>query len=561
MGAPNGTDGAASYDVIVVGAGFAGLYMLHSLREAGWSARVLERGSGVGGTWYWNRYPGARCDAESVEYSYSFDEGLQQEWEWTERYARQPEIRRYLDHVADRFDLRRDIQLDTLVTAATFDEQANRWLVETEAGEWFSCTYCVMASGALSECKDPPFAGLDTFRGEWYQTSNWPEEGVDFSGKRVGAVGTGSTGIQAIPMIAQEAEHLHVFQRTPNFSIPARNQPLDPHYVQRIKEGYAEHRASSRHSPGGSALHTLDFGLPHYGVPPGPVDRSAREVPAEDLRHEYDRRWEYGGAAAMLFSYNDLMVNEESNATIADFVRDKIRSIVTDPETAEKLCPTDHPLGTKRICVDTDYYATYNRSNVELVDVRADPIAEIVPEGLRTESGAVYELDAIVFAIGFDALTGALLNIDIKGAGGRSLRDAWVDGPRTYLGLMVDGFPNLFTVTGPGSPSVLSNVVVSIEQHVEWITDCLGRLREDGLDRIETTAEAQAGWMAHVNEVANYTLYPKANSWYMGANIPGKPRQFLPYVGGVGAYRAVCDEVAREGYRGFVRSAHAAVVH
>jgi cyclohexanone monooxygenase len=527
-------------DAVVVGAGFAGLYLLHRLRSVGVSARVFEAGSGIGGTWFWNCYPGARCDVESLEYSYSFSPELEQEWEWTERYPSQPEILRYLNHVADRFDLRRDIRLNTTVTDASFDEDSSRWQVRTEAGDRISARFCIMATGCLSQRNEPDFEGLETFEGDWYHTGNWPKEPVDFTGKRVGVIGTGSTGIQAIPAIAEEAAHVTVFQRTPNFSVPAQNRPLDPEFVRRMKAAYAEHRRKARESA--------------FGVPVEANEKLALEVAPDEQVREYESRWEQGGGATMLLAFADLLVDENANATIAEFVRSKIRETVSDPEVAEKLMPHDHPLGTKRICVDTGYYATYNRDNVSLVDVRSAPIEQITPKGVRT-SEAEYELDAIVFATGFDAMTGALFDIDIRGTGGTTLRSQWADGPRTYLGIATVGFPNMFLITGPQSPSVLSNMVVSIEQHVEWITDLLEYMRERGLHRVEPTREAQDAWIGHVTEVGNATLFPRAKSWYTGANIPGKPRVFMPYVGGVGTYRQECDEVAAKGYEGFALTA------
>ncbi|MCZ8133300.1 MAG: NAD(P)/FAD-dependent oxidoreductase [Steroidobacteraceae bacterium] len=523
-------------DAVVVGAGFSGMYMLHKLRGLGLKVRVIEAGENVGGTWYWNRYPGARCDVMSMEYCYSFDPQLEQEWEWTERYPSQPEILRYLDHVADRLDLRRDITFRTRVTSAHYDEGANRWTVTTDAGETFSARFCVMATGCLSTTRKPPFEGVDAFRGRTFHTGEWPHEPVDFTGRRVGVIGTGSSGIQVVPVVAQQAAKLHVFQRTPNFSIPAHNGPLDPDFVKQFKSRYPAHRAEARVSL--------------FGVPWAIDMNSALGVPPEERQRKYEAAWAQGGATPMLVAYVDLLANEQANETAAEFVRQKIREIVKDPKTAELLTPRDHPLGTKRICVDTDYYATFNRPNVELVDVRSAPIVRFTATGLET-AAAAYELDDVIFATGYDAMTGTLLRIDVRGRGGVSLRDKWADGPKTYLGLSVAGFPNLFTITGPGSPSVLSNVVVSIEQHVEWTADCIAWLRQEGYATIEATPEAEEKWVAHVNEVADTTLFPKANSWYTGANIPGKPRVFMPYVGGVGPYREICDGVAKKGYEGF----------
>jgi cyclohexanone monooxygenase len=524
------------FDVIVIGAGISGLYLLYRLRRLGLSARVLERGSGVGGTWFWNRYPGARCDVESLDYSYSFSPELEQEWEWTERYPTQAEILRYLNHVADRFDLRRDIQLNTAVTRAEYGDEANRWTVTTADGEVFGARYCVMAVGCLSSVNEPKFKGLDSFEGRWYQTSRWPHEGVDFSGQRVGCIGTGSSGIQAIPQIARQAEHLYVFQRTPNFSIPAHNARLDPEIQRQVKSAYPERRQKARLSRAGLSL--------------DPPTRSALEDSSEERQRVFEAGWRKGGIGSVNGAYTDIVVNMEANQLAADFVRGKIRETVHDPAVANILMPVDYPFGTKRLCVDIDYFETYNRDNVTLVDLRRDPIEEIVPHGIRTRA-AEFALNSIVFAIGFDAMTGPLLEIDIRGRRGAALRDKWAAGPRTYLGLATAGFPNLFMITGPGSPSVLSNMLVSIEQHVEWIADCLGYLEAHHMACIEADLAAEDAWVQHVNDVANKTLYPLANSWYMGANIPGKPRVFMPYIGGVGVYRSKCDDVAAHGYAGF----------
>ena len=523
-------------DAVIVGAGFAGLYMLYRLRGLGLSVRVFEAGKGVGGTWYWNRYPGARCDVESMDYSYSFSDELQQEWRWTERYASQPEILKYINHVADRFDLRRDITLETRVTAAIFDESTSRWAIRTDRGEEVSAQFCIMATGCLSTAQVPKYPGFETFTGKWYHTGNWPHEGVDFTGQRVGVIGTGSSAIQSIPIIARQAARLFVFQRTPNFSAPAHNAPLDPEFERSVKASYAEYRRQARESRIGFVVERSE--------------ESALALDADARRREYEKRWARGGLG-FTATFADLLTSQDANDTAAEFCRAKIRATVRDPNVAEALSPRHYPVGTKRMCVDTGYYATFNRDNVTLVDIRQAPIEAITPRGLRTRDAA-YELDSLVFATGFDAMTGALLNIDIRGRSGRTLREKWAAGPRTYLGLAVAGFPNLFAITGPGSPSVLSNMIVSIEQHVDWIADCLAHLRAHGLGTIEATAEAEDAWVAHVNEVGNLTLYPRANSWYMGANVPGKPCIFMPYIGGVGVYRGKCDEVAAKGYEGFV---------
>ncbi len=530
-----GTERVGACDAVIVGAGLAGLYMLHRLRGLGLTARVYEAGSDVGGTWYWNRYPGARCDVESMDYSYSFSDELQQEWQWSERYATQPEILRYINHVADRFDLRRDIQFETRVTTALFDAATSRWAIQTDSGERVSARFCIMAIGCLSTAQMPRFPGLETFTGEWYHTGNWPHAGVDFTGQRVGVIGTGASGIQSIPIIAQQATHLFVFQRTPNFTIPAWNAPLDPEHERRLKANYAEHRRKNRESRAG------------FVVPVG--DMPALEAPPDERQRAYEACWARGGFG-FTSAFADIGTNMEANDTAAAFVRTKIRDIVRDPAVAETLSPHDHPIGTKRLPLDTDYYDTFNRDNVTLIDVRKDLIEAITPDGLRTREAA-YALDSIVFATGFDAMTGALLNIDIRGRAGGTLKEKWVAGPRTYLGIAIAGFPNLFIITGPGSPSVLSNMMVSIEQHVDWIADCIAYLRACDLAAIEATIEAEDGWVAHVNDVGNTTLYPRADSWYVGANIPGKPRIFMPYVGGVGAYRKICDDIAAKGYEGF----------
>jgi cation diffusion facilitator CzcD-associated flavoprotein CzcO len=538
-----GAQPVSDFDAIIVGAGFAGLYQLYRLRELGLSTRVFEAGEGIGGTWFWNCYPGARCDVESMEYSYSFSPQLEQEWTWTERYARQPEILAYINHVADRFDLRRDIQFNTRVTAADFDDETNRWMIETDNGGRFSAKYVVMATGCLSAKKTPDFKGLRSFKGDWYLTSAWPKEGVDFTGKRVGVVGTGSTAIQAIPQIAKQAAHLTVFQRTPNFSVPAQNGPLTDEVQRKLKAKYREHRQRQRESAFGLAV---DF-----------IGRSALDVTPDEARKELERHWQAGGVPGFMLAFTDVLTSKDANEVVAEFVRSKVRETVKDPAVAEMLCPKDHPIATKRLCVDTEYYETYNRDNITLVNIRKSPIEEITPAGLRTKD-AEYQLDSLVFAIGFDAMTGALSDIDIRGRGGHSLRHAWKEGPRTYLGIGIAGFPNMFLITGPQSPSVLSNMVLSIEQHVDWITDCLAHMREHDLDTIEATVEAQDKWVEHVAEVGNATLFPLANSWYVGANVPGKPRVFMPYLGGVGTYRQICNKIAANGYEGFAFQGHSA---
>ena len=537
VGADGSTRAEGTYDVIVVGAGFAGLYLLHRLRTLGLSARLLEAADDVGGTWYWNRYPGARCDIPTTDYTYSFDPELEDQWTWSEKYATQPEILRYLQFVTDRYGLREDISFSTAVLRAAWDQSSRRWRLRTSAGDELSCRYYVMATGCLSMPKEIDIEGAGRFRGEVYFTSRWPHEGVDFTGKRVAVIGTGSSGIQSIPLIAREAAELTVFQRTPNFSFPARNGPASPEALAALREDRAGYRTAARLSRGG---------IPD-GTPPVP----AAMLTPEERRERLEAAWEAGALFAILGVFADQMFDPATNDIVAEFVREKIRAIVTDPETAETLCPRDHPIGTKRPCLDTDYYATFNLPHVRLVDLRKTPITTITETGIDTV-GESFTFDAIVYATGFDAMTGALVGVDITGRDGLTLREKWADGPVTYLGLMTAGFPNLFMITGPGSPSVLSNMAVSIEQHADWVADCIDDLRGRGIESIEPTPTAEAGWVQHVNDCADITLYPTANSWYMGANVPGKPRVFLPYIGGVGPYRQACDRVVEQDYLGFV---------
>src|SRR6476620_6895489 len=529
--------GNETYDVVVVGAGFAGMYMLHRLRGLGLTVRVFEQGGDVGGTWYWNRYPGARCDVESMQYSYSFSDELQQEWDWSERYAPQPELLRYANHVADRFNLRSDIQLNTRVDQARFDESANIWSVTTSDGRTATAKYVVLATGCLSNARMPDIKGLSDFKGRVYHTGHWPHEAIDFTGQRVGVIGTGSSAIQSVPVIAEQARHLTVFQRTANFSIPARNAALTAEERAAFREKYPEVRRFARE-------------VARNGIYTDLPDRGALDDGDNERRSKYEARWNRGGLTFMA-AYNNLGLDKAANDTAANFVREKIGEIVEDPETAKLLQPNSHPIGTKRICIDTEYFSTFNRPNVTLVDIKSNPIEEITANAVRT-GGKEYEVDALVLATGFDAMTGSVAKIDIRGRNGQTLNQKWSAGPRTYLGLMSAGFPNLFVITGPGSPSVLSNMIVSIEQHVEWITDCVTYMRDRGLGAMEANKDAEDTWVAHVNEVAYTTLYPTANSWYMGANVPGKPRIFMPYIGGVGSYRQICDDVAANGYDGFV---------
>ncbi len=528
-------------DVIVVGAGFAGVYAVYKFRRLGFSVRAFEAGGDVGGTWYWNRYPGCRCDIESIYYSYQFDDDLQQEWEWTERYASQPEILSYIRHVADRFDLRRDIRFNTRVTAARFEaasgQTPSHWTVATNGGQTHKARFCVMASGVLSAPNLPDIPGRDTFAGKSHHTGRWPRDGVDFTGLKVAVVGTGSSGIQSIPLIAEQAERVTVFQRTPNYAVPASNRPLEPHELNDIKSRYGEIRAASK-----KGFTALPF------KPAGP---SALGVSGGEREQVYEHWWRNNGLAFQ-GAFADLLFNEDANLTAANFVRNKIRELVNNEEVAERLTPR-FPLGCRRMCVDTRYYATYNRTNVTLVDVSRRPIDGIVPEGVCV-GGAVHAADAIVFATGYDAITGALLAMNLRGRGGLSLRDKWAEGPRAYLGLAARGFPNLFMVNGPGSPSVLINMVTGVEQHIDWIADCLAHLRNRGLDAVEAIAQHEDAWAAHNNEVAERSIRGNCASWYNGANIPGKPGGFMPYVGGFPAYSEKCEQVAQNGYEGFALS-------
>ena len=523
-----------NFDAVIVGAGFAGMYMLHKCRALGLSVRVFEVGEGVGGTWYWNRYPGARCDVESVQYSYQFDSELEQEWTWSEKYSTQPEILKYANHVADRFDLRSDIQFKTRVLSAEYSKIDTVWVVKTDKSEKITTRFCIFATGCLSSSNTPKFEGTETFNGLSYHTGRWPHGGVDFSGLRVGVIGTGSSAIQSIPEIAKKANQLTVFQRTANYTIPARNSELSEEYVASIKADYPGLRERARNKPAG------------YDIPLNP--QSVLEVDIEDANNEFQRRWELGGTQ-FLGAYGDLLFNAESNKVAAEFVKNKIREIVSDPETAELLCPTNI-IGCKRLCVDTDYYATYNRSNVQLIDVFSKPIERITPQGILHD-GTEYEFDAIVFATGFDAMTGALANIKIIGKDHSLLTEKWRDGPQTYLGLASNGFPNMFMITGPGSPSVLTNMLPSIEQHVNFIAGCISHVVDNGLSAIEPDRKAEEDWGLHVNEVADLSLRSTCASWYVGANVPGKPRVFSPYIGGFPKYVERCEQVAGNNYEGF----------
>jgi cyclohexanone monooxygenase len=531
-------DPAQPLDVLVVGAGISGIHLLHRLRGLGFRVLVVEAGDDVGGTWYWNRYPGARCDVESLVYSYSWSDELQQAWHWTERYAPQPEILAYLEHVVERFDLRRDMRFSTRVTAAAFDDASGSWRIRTEAGDELRSRFLIMATGCLSVPRLPEIDGLERFGGEVYQTALWPREPVDFGGRRVGVVGTGSSGVQVVPEIARTAAHLAVLQRTPAFSVPSWNGPLEAAVERDVKQHYAERRALARETAGGNPWHER----PQSVFDATPAEREA----------EFEARYRVGGFF-LHSAYNDLFTDPAANEIISDFVRSKIRSRVDDADLAEQLCPYDYPLATKRMCIDTGYYEAFNRPGVRLVNLRRTPIVEVMERGIRIGGPAPEELplDALVLATGFDAMTGALAAVDLRGRGGIALRDKWAEGPRTYLGLAHAGFPNLFTITGPSSPSVLSNVMVSIEQHVELVATILGHLRDHELTTIEPTVEAEDAWVEHHRALGDASLYPRANSWYMGANVPGKPRVLLPYVGGVGRYRRICERDVSRGFAGF----------
>lgn len=522
-------------DAVVVGAGFAGLYALYELRRRGLRTRVFEAAPEVGGTWYFNRYPGARCDVESVDYCFSFSDELQQQWTWSEKYATQAEILRYVNWVADTLDLRSGIDFNARVVSAILDEDDLVWTVRVDTGEVVRARFVIMATGPLSAALTPDIPGLDTFAGRIHHTAHWPHEGVDFTGQRVGVIGTGSSGIQSIPIIADQADELTVFQRTPNYSVPAGNRALTPEEVAEVKANYAERRRQSWRSGGGS---------PHVAHP-----KSTLEATPEERREAFETRWQLGG---VLFSktFADQMTDRAANEEARKFYEEKIRAVIDDPDLADLLIPTDHPIGTKRICTDTNYFQTFNRPHVKLVSVRRTPIESIDATGITTTE-AHYDLDAIVLATGFDAMTGTLAKIDIVGRGGRKLRDDWADGPRTYLGLGVDGFPNMFLVSGPGAPAVLANMVLHAEAHVNWIADAIGHLDEHGHAAIEAEPDAVEDWIAECNRRAEATLFPQANSWYMGANVPGKPRVFMLFIGGFATYLDICRQVADAGYKGF----------
>ncbi|MGB6245664.1 MULTISPECIES: NAD(P)/FAD-dependent oxidoreductase [Gordonia] len=523
-------------DAVVIGAGFSGIYMVHKLRELGLTVQAFEAGDGVGGTWFWNRYPGARCDVISMEYAYTFSPDLIEEWDWTERYPSQPEILRYLNFVADRLEVRPCFQFQTRVVSASFDDAAGQWLVTVDSGEVTRSKYLVTAVGCLSTSMTPDFPGLHGYAGEVYHTADWPSGGVDFSGKRVGVIGTGSSGVQVIPLVAEQAEHLTVFQRTPAFSLACGNRALSDQELRDFKDGIEEHKARSKASPTGQYTDTLA--------------ESALDHTPQERQAIYEDRWNRHRAIDLIACYPDLFANREANETIAEFFRSKIREVISDPDLAERLSPRTYPLGAKRITLDTNYYQTYNRDDVDLVSLREQPLETFTENGIQA-GGVNHELDAVVLATGFDAITGPLLGMDIRGIGGRRLTDKWSDGPTTYLGIAVDEFPNMFMLTGPGSPNVLTNVVCAIEQHVEWTGDFIAELERRGASRVEPLAHESRKWTDDAAELAEATLYPEGDSWYTGANVPGKPRVIMSYVGGLDAYRRICDEVAADGYRGF----------
>ncbi len=524
-------------DVVIIGAGFAGLYAIKRLRDAGFSLQAFEAGEGIGGTWYWNQYPGARVDLECWDYSYSFSRELEDEWDWSQRYPSAQELMAYLEHVADRFSLREKIQFNTRVDSAEFIEPENLWLVRTSDGKKLKARFLVPASGVLSMPKTPEIPGIETFKGEAYHTGRWPRKEPVYEGKRIGVIGTGSSGVQVIHTLAGKCKQLSVFQRTAVFVVPAKNHPMTPEMRIRARATYAERRQLSR--------------ITRFGIPAAMPTESALEATPEERKAKFENAWTNSHLLGFRQCYGDILSNLDANELVAEFIRGKIRETVKDPETARKLLPYGFPFGTKRPCLSDTYYGVFNRDDVSLVDLKSNPILRIVPEGVETAEGLI-ELDMLIYATGYDALTGALSQIDVRGLGGRKLSDKWEDGAKTYLGLMTAGFPNLFTVTGPGSPGPLANMAVSIEQHIEWISRCLEFLRDNGIVRIDADSELEEAWMQHVQDVVSRTLYEQANSWYRGANVPGKPQLFLPYLGGHGNYRKKCDDVADAGYEGFV---------
>ena len=524
-------------DALIIGAGFSGLYQLISLRDKlGLSVKVVEAADGVGGTWFWNRYPGARCDSESFTYSYYFSKELLDEWQWSERYPGQVEVLKYLNYVSEKFDLKKDINFNLKVLSAHYNESRNKWLVRTNKGHYFECKYLITAVGCLSSTNIPKIPGQDNFKGDWYHTGNWPHEGVDFKDKVVGQIGTGSTGIQTIPIIAKSAKHLTVFQRTANYSVPANNKPLSISFQKYISENS---KAIKKRIQSNTNGHNFTFS-----------DIKVFEVSEEERERIFEEAWAIGGLGFRA-CFQDIAFDKNSNDLASEFIKRKIRSIVKNDELAKKLTNINHAFGSKRPPIDTNYFDTYNRENISLVDIKSEPIELITTKGIKTIKKE-YEIDILVYATGFDAMTGPLLNIDIRGRDSVKLSDVWSDGPKSFLVIQIAGFPNLFTVTGPGSPSVLCNMIVPIEQHVEWISECISYLEEHNISYIEAIDGSMKNWVEHVNDVANETLFIHAkNSWYYGANIPGKPRSFMPYAGGMARYKAICNNISDQNYIGF----------
>ena len=533
----NGQKNNMHFDALIIGAGFSGLYQLHKLRDqVGLNTAILEQGNGVGGTWYWNRYPGARCDSESQGYCYFFSEKLHQEWQWSERYPGHSEIRSYLNFVADSLDLKKEIFFNTKVCQCKFLTQRNIWHVETEKNKSFYAKWLITAVGCLSSANVPKIKGLSSFGGDWYHTGKWPREGVNFEGQRIGQIGTGSTGIQSAPIIASECKHLTVFQRTANYSIPARNAPWDKSYAKWVKTHFKELKSLVQSTPGGHPFRISN--------------NLTMEVSENERQSMFDDAWVKGGLR-FRGVFSDLLTSSKANQQASEFIKSKIKKKISNPETAKILTEIDHPYAAKRPPIDTNYFETFNRDNVALVNLKDDPILEIFSEGVRLYSGIEHKLDKIVFATGFDAMTGPLINLNILGPN-KTLKNYWLGGPINYLGLCIPGFPNLFTITGPGSPSVLSNMPVSIEQHVDWTTECIQYCTDKKIDVLEADEDAAQDWITHVRETANATLLSRVkHSWYLGANIPGKPRVFMPYAGGLVAYRQICRAVAQNGYAGF----------
>ena len=532
----NPQTGAQRLDVVVVGAGFGGMYAVYRFREMGLRVQGFEAGGDVGGVWYWNRYPGARVDLPSIDYSFSFSPEIEQEWTWSEQFAAQPELLKYINFVADRLDLRRHIQFSTRVTRAVWDESRKLWTVTTDRGDTYEATYCIMATGPLSIPKDPEIPGIDRFKGQLLRAAKWPHESVSFAGRRVGVIGTGSTGIQIVQEVGKEAGELFVFQRTPSFTMPMRNEALEPDYVAEVKRHYAGIRESARNSAVG-------------GVRPQST-RAFFSVTPSQRRQLLEDAWKNGGLA-MLGTFADLLTNAEANEQVAEFVRGKIGEIVNDPQTAEKLKPRGYPIFARRPCLDSSYYETFNRPNVHLKDCTSDPIEEITERGVKTQAGEV-ELDALIFATGYDGLTGALLAFHIVGRDGRTMSDKWKDGARSHLGLMMEGFPNLFMTTGPNGPAALANIIRISEHDVDWIAAAMTHMDKNGLSTIEPTPQAEQAWMDIVFALSQRSLLLKAKTWYVGANVKDKPQGLTLFTGGFQKYREHCAAAVQGGYRDFV---------